>query len=98
MKSGTFQKQLTFSKYKLRENLKQGKYFYWGKHSWTREKSFIMILFQIYHYDTAFQTLLNIIETEKHVGWCVQLLMDQNQSKQRTTFANQEFYFQQTCQ
>lgn len=39
----------------------------------------------------------NIIETEKHVGWCAQMLKDQNKSKQRKTFTNQEFYFQQTC-
>lgn len=39
----------------------------------------------------------NIIETEKHVGWCAQMLKNQNKSKQRKTFTNQEFYFQQTC-
>lgn len=53
--SGIFKKQLTFSKYKVREKLKQGEYFYWVNNSSIKGNSFIMKFFQIYHYDSAFQ-------------------------------------------
>lgn len=78
--SGVFKKQLTFSKYKVREKLKQGEYFYWVNNSSIKGNSFIMKFFQIYHYDSAFQMvkyyLFNSsvhIDTQEMIFDCVYL-------------------------
>lgn len=78
--SGIFKKQLTFSKYKVREKLKQGEYFYWVNNSSIKGNSFIMKFFQIYHYDSAFQMvkyyLFNSsvhIDTQEMIFDCVHL-------------------------